>query len=82
MSGTTLYRAYAAAGNLTGKTDPKGTAFTYEYDGNERLFRIAAGGQVTTFGYEPASDNRATAGVGGVGSRRSARGGPMTQPAA
>lgn len=56
-SGTTSY-TYDDAGMLATRTDANGTVFTYTYDGNDRVTRIAAGTSVTEVAYEPGSDNR------------------------
>jgi YD repeat-containing protein len=64
-SGTTSYD-YDAAGVLAHKTDANGVVFSYQYDGNDRVRSIAGGGQTTTATYEPGSDNRQIATVGGV----------------
>jgi YD repeat-containing protein len=63
-SGTVTY-SYSN-GVLTGRTDAKGTQFTYGYDANDRVISITGGGQVTAITYEPGSDNVRTTSVGGV----------------
>jgi YD repeat-containing protein len=65
-SGTTTYSSYDEAGNLKQKTDANGTVFVYDYDGNDRLKKITAGGRVTTIVYEPNSDKRQTVTVDAV----------------
>lgn len=67
-SGTTTY-TYDAGGNLKTKADAKGQTLTFDYDDNNRVERITAnagtpGEEVTTIGYEPGSDNRASITVG------------------
>jgi len=64
-SGATAY-VYDPAGVLTQTTDAKGTQFVYTHDGNDRIQSMAGGGQTTLITYEPDSDNRRTASVGGV----------------
>jgi RHS repeat-associated protein len=64
----TLIYAYDANGNRTRITHPDGVAFTYGYDGLNRLVSIAEPGAVTvaSFGYD-RQGRRTTLGRGGAG---------------
>jgi YD repeat-containing protein len=64
-SGTVVY-TYDAAGVLATRRDANGVTTIYEYDDNDRVVQIRAGGLVTSIDYEPGSDKRVRAIRGGV----------------
>jgi YD repeat-containing protein len=66
QAGNVVY-VYDDAGVLIKKTDAKGKHTTFEYDGNDRVKKISADGQVTLITYEPGSDNRKSALKAGAG---------------
>lgn len=63
----TLHYDYDAAGQITGRTYPDGTAITASYTADGQLASLTDSGQTTSFSYDPAGNLTATTNPTGNG---------------